>query len=159
MFVQECTHSYRATFRNKGNSVCDQVNKNLREATFQPDDVWRRLVEIRDYRYTASDRQFRLVINQILQHLDHVYRNHFVRRKFCIQTRGIGDVGDEAIHPVHIVADDIHQAFACGIVGDEAHGFNGGAQRGQRVFKLVGHVGRKSLVRFDTVVKGGGHVA
>ena len=89
-----------------------------------------------------------------------VDRARVLARQFGIEARGVGNVGDQAVEPAHVVLDHLDIRRLALFVGlGERQGLDGAAQRGQRVLQLVRDVGGEALDRLDAVVERVGHVA
>ena len=94
-----------------------------------------------------------------VEQLAHVDRRRVLPRQFGVEARGVGNIADQAVEPADVVLDDARQA-RLGFLGlGKRQGFDGAAQRSQRVLQFVGDVGGEALDRVDAVVERAGHVA
>ena len=73
--------------------------------------------------------------------------------QFTVETRGVGNVGNQPVEPLHVVLDDLQKPVALIVGARDAHGADGGPQGGKRVLDLVTDVGGKLFVGVDPVVK------
>ena len=80
-------------------------------------------------------------------------RSALCARQFGIEPAGVGDIGDQPVEAPHVVLDDGVEPLAIlGALG-QRQGFDGRAQRGQRVLELMRHVGGEALDGLDAVVE------
>ncbi len=86
-------------------------------------------------------------------------RRHLLPLQFGIEAAGVGDVGDQAVEPPHVMLDDREQPRAAVLVARQRQRFDRGAQRRQRILQFMRDVGGEALDRFDAVVERVGHVA
>ena len=97
-------------------------------------------------------------IDKGFQNPANINRLAFRPGQFRIQPRGIGNIADQPVQPLHIRHDDRHQAFLLFRIFHPRRRFDGTAQAGQRVLDLMRHIGGETLDRIHPQPERLGHV-
>ena len=84
---------------------------------------------------------------------------HFAPGELGIEPRRVRDIADQPVKTLHVVLDDVHQGCLLCRIAHAGHGFDSAAQRGQRVFDFMSHIGGKTFIRLDTLPERLGHIA
>ena len=146
-----------AAGRAEGHGVDDDVAEDLAQPPLQAGDgeVLRR--QVQHEARTAGAGAHRVHLDQRLQQAAQVDRLGLGARQLGIEARGIGDVGDQAVHAVDVVEDDGQQLLDARRVLQARHGLHRAAQRGQRILDLVRDVGGEALDGVDAGPEHVGH--
>ena len=93
------------------------------------------------------------------RHRRQVDRREIGAAQFGVQPRGVGNVTDQPVDPLHIVKNNRHQLGPLPWVFDARRGLHRAAQRGKRVFNFMGDIGGEPFDGVDPVAQGFGHIA
>ncbi len=102
---------------------------------------------------------FARYVDEVAQQDFQIDRSCIHPRQLGIETRGVGDIADQAVEAANVVLDDIQQPLLRIVRFGEWQRLDGAAQRRQRVLQFVADVGRKAFDRIDTVVERRCHLA
>src|SRR5690606_30576325 len=89
----------------------------------------------------------------------HIHAVNMFARKFRIQTRCIGNIGDQAVKTANVMLDNVKKPFARLLSLSQRQRFNSAAQRGEGVLQLVTDISGKALDGLDTGIKRISHLA
>ena len=99
------------------------------------------------------------VVDDRFEQLRQVEGLRLAARQLRIEPRGVRDVGDEAVQPLHVMVHDLDEALALLRRLGIGQRLDSTAERGQRVLELMAHIRREGLDGGDAVVERVGHVA
>ena len=106
-----------AASATEGNRIVDQIAEHLAEPLVAADDRGARGNRISSAIFTPCGRSGEVVdLDDGLQQMCDIDRLACLAAEFGVEARGVGNIGDQPVDALDVVAHDLHQLRARGIV-------------------------------------------